>query len=1152
MTTIITRLGKGSPLTNAEMDANLTNLNNDKLEVSAFEAIKDATGEPMGFVNRTDSAISFNNTNRTFTIQPVSVSYEIWTKGVKRIITTANSIAVPNTTGLYYIYYDADGVLQQQSSFFDLQTETPVAYVYWNATTAVAPFVADERHGVVLDWQTHEYLHRTRGAVIASGFSISNYSTTGTGALDSDAQFDLGGGTFFDEDLKVQIIHSNTPTANTFEQDLQGPARIPMFYLNGAGGWVLDAPTDYAVKAGTNRPKYNLNTAGTWTTPDVPTNTHYTTTFVIATNNINYPVIGIMGQSTSNAIGDQEAVAFSNLTLTGFPVVEFRPLYKIIWQVNSGYANIINARIAAVYDLRTISSAGVSAQVASDHGGLSGLGDDDHLQYVHTTESRTITANHVFTGSTTFANTTLTGELRGPETFIIDPAAVGDNTGTVVIKGNLQIDGTTTTINSTTITIDDKNLVLADGAANAAAANGAGITITGAGATFNYVSTGDKWQANKSIETNSQLISTVTGGTAPIVVASSALVSNLNADLLDGQQGTYYLDWTNTTNKPSPVITLGGDLTGSVTLTSLGSGTLTATIAANSVALGTDTTGNYVANLTAGTGIAITGTLGEGWSPTVSIDSTVATLTGTQTLTNKTINGASNTLSNIANASLTNSAVTIGTTAISLGASSTTLAGLSSVTSTSFVGALTGNASTATTLQTTRTIGDVNFNGSTNIVPERILYKDTRGVDFTPFTYAGVTLHLKNNTVDGLSDGATYHGVLNLQHWSDNSGGDNNQLAFTDNGNIHFRQSTNATTWGAWSKIWHSSNDGASSGLDADLLDGQEGSYYLDWTNATNKPDPVITLAGDLTGSVTLTDLTSGTLTATIAANSVALGTDTTGNYLLDVSPGAGIVISHIQGEGSTATISHADTSSVSNLVASARTYVTGLTFDTFGHVTALTTASESVTNTTYAISAETVTGGANLRLTGSDAVTDDVKIQGSGIAVVSRTDANTITVAATEADTLATVTGRGNTTTSTITHGGLVPSAGTNIDQIYSATVSLTLSTGWQDTTVNAAELSTGSYIVQVAVNDNAVGGGHFTEFYTGVMSWYAGGDVNSVISDEIVLHRAGVAPNAGTLFLRTIRTIAANTDDLKLQIAGTTTNSAASNYVFKFRRLM
>lgn len=54
-------------------------------------------------------------------------------------------------------------------------------------------------------------------------------------------------------------------------------------------------------------------------------------------------------------------------------------------------------------------------------------------------------------------------------------------------------------------------------------------------------------------------------------------------------------------------ITLGGDLTGSATITNLANVTLTATIAANSVALGTDTTGNYVSTITAGTGITVTG-----------------------------------------------------------------------------------------------------------------------------------------------------------------------------------------------------------------------------------------------------------------------------------------------------------------------------------------------------------------------------------------------------------------------------------------------------------------------------------------------------------------------------------------------------------------
>jgi len=89
--------------------------------------------------------------------------------------------------------------------------------------------------------------------------------------------------------------------------------------------------------------------------------------------------------------------------------------------------------------------------------------------------------------------------------------------------------------------------------------------------------------------------------------------------------------------------------------------------------------GSNLFTLTIGTGL--TGTSYNGSAAvTVAIDSTVVTLTGTQTLTNKTINGPDNTLTNIANSSLVNSSLTIGTTAISLGASSLTLAGLTSVT----------------------------------------------------------------------------------------------------------------------------------------------------------------------------------------------------------------------------------------------------------------------------------------------------------------------------------------------------------------------------------------------------------------------------------------------------------------------------------------
>jgi len=75
----------------------------------------------------------------------------------------------------------------------------------------------------------------------------------------------------------------------------------------------------------------------------------------------------------------------------------------------------------------------------------------------------------------------------------------------------------------------------------------------------------------------------------------------------------------------------------------------------------------------------------------------------TGTLTATVFSGSGASLTSIPNSALTNSSITVGSTAISLGGSAITIAGLTSVTSTTFVGALTGNASSATTATTATT-----------------------------------------------------------------------------------------------------------------------------------------------------------------------------------------------------------------------------------------------------------------------------------------------------------------------------------------------------------------------------------------------------------------------------------------------------------------
>ena len=94
-----------------------------------------------------------------------------------------------------------------------------------------------------------------------------------------------------------------------------------------------------------------------------------------------------------------------------------------------------------------------------------------------------------------------------------------------------------------------------------------------------------------------------------------------------------------------------------------------------------------------------------------------------------------------------------------------------------------------------------------------------------------------------------------------------------------------------------------------------DGSAAIDIvTTATS--DPTITLAGDLTGSVTLTNLASGTLTATIAANSVALGTDTTGNYVGTGATSGNGISGSVASEGGAFTVtSNATSANTANTI---------------------------------------------------------------------------------------------------------------------------------------------------------------------------------------------------------------------------------------------
>lgn len=327
------------------------------------------------------------------------------------------------------------------------------------------------------------------------------------------------------------------------------------------------------------------------------------------------------------------------------------------------------------------------------------------------------------TNNVTFNNVTVNGQLSSDDITAANISVAGNAT----ITGNLTVQGTTTTINSTAVAVTDINITLAKDATTAAEANGAGLTVAGANATLTYTSANDRWNFNKNL-----VVTTVYGALSGNATTATTLATarTINGVSFNGSANISIT--ANTTN----ALTIGTGLSGTTF-----NGSSAVTIAVDStVALRADT--HYIGTTAvtldrASANLALTGitsvTLPGSTSGSVQVIPAAAAGTGTvltlpATTGTVITSGDTGTVTNamlagsIANAKLASSSVTIGTTAISLGATSTTLAGLTSVTSTGFTGALTGNASTASALATARSIsasGDatwtVSFSGGANV-----------------------------------------------------------------------------------------------------------------------------------------------------------------------------------------------------------------------------------------------------------------------------------------------------------------------------------------------------------------------------------------------------------------------------------------------------
>lgn len=266
------------------------------------------------------------------------------------------------------------------------------------------------------------------------------------------------------------------------------------------------------------------------------------------------------------------------------------------------------------------------------------------------TAAQTVTIGGSSTGASTYnfgtgatANATTktinigTGGASGSTTNInlgsSNGGTVTVNSG-LTITGNLTVNGTTTTVNSTIVSVDDINIILGDIASPTdTTANGGGITLKGAtDKTFNWVQSTAAWTSSEHIAVAAGKDVIIGGATSGTITLRAAATAGSNVITFPASTGTVLLDGTgvitSTMILDGTIVNADISASAAIALTKLASDTTTA------LGVGTIELGH-----------ASDTTLSRGAAGRLNVEGVnVPTISSTDTLTNKSIALGSNTI----------------------------------------------------------------------------------------------------------------------------------------------------------------------------------------------------------------------------------------------------------------------------------------------------------------------------------------------------------------------------------------------------------------------------------------------------------------------------------------------------------------------------
>jgi hypothetical protein len=437
-------------------------INNTTIDGYSLSGIFGDTKFPTGFVDRTraSSTLSVNNTLQEFSISDTGFGFEFYVKGNKFTVTGTERVTFADTSGVHYFYFDNAGDLQtttNPNAINDIiigNSGALVAAISWNSNTHSVTSIYDERHGL-MDKSSHYHFHNAFGALWYSGGEIVN-TCDSDGSLDSDVQIVIDDIVYADEDVVFNI-------RNGISQTLSPIAQIPVVWIGSDGYLRMKTADNFPfVYSGDGsgfigfsggRIPYNKITNGLGALQEVAED-GYAVIHIVGTNDVNNPIISILGQdeyATIEAAQLDAVESFNRIRYQNpeqYPF-EFIGIGTLILTSSSTYLNTPKAVFVcstggSYYDQRRntkvgggVSSSGGGGGV-TNHGDLTGLGNDDHHQYLLVNGTRSMSGNLNLGGNNlSNANTgSFSGAVTGATFNGVALTALGAGTSFLANDGN--------------------------------------------------------------------------------------------------------------------------------------------------------------------------------------------------------------------------------------------------------------------------------------------------------------------------------------------------------------------------------------------------------------------------------------------------------------------------------------------------------------------------------------------------------------------------------------------------------------------------------------------------------------------------------------------------------------------------------------------